>query len=109
MKRTSLLYILIAVLTFCAFSAQQTVSAQTNCLPVNNGGTTNRQVCLTPAPQSPTATPQSAPSQTKGGLPIYPSSNSQSTPSTGPDDWALPSLLFLGAVGLLLRKKAKVT
>jgi hypothetical protein len=109
MKLKFSLYLLSVVLLLFAFSVQETAFAQSNCLPVNNGGTTARQVCTnaTSSQENTTPTQATAPQQTKGGLPIYPASNTKSTPSTGPEDWALPSLLFLGATGLLLRNKTK--
>lgn len=85
--------------------------AQTSCLTINNGGPTTQQVCITPAPQKPAIVPpvasNTAPQQTKGGQRIYPASNTKATPSTGPEDWVLPGLAFLGALGFLLRNKTQ--
>jgi uncharacterized repeat protein (TIGR01451 family) len=43
--------------------------------------------------------------QTKGGLPIYNSTHTKKTPSTGPEDLALISLPSLAGLGYYLRRK----
>jgi len=87
------------------------VAASGGCLPLNNGGVTNQQYCPSPAPSTATlsltqAAPTKALQQTRNGQPVFPSSKAKSTPDTGPEDWVLPSLLFIGGLGFLLRKKS---
>jgi uncharacterized repeat protein (TIGR01451 family) len=53
-----------------------------------------------------TAQAQNKPTTSKGGLPIYPPTQSKSTPETGPEALALIGLAPLGALGFYLRKKA---
>jgi hypothetical protein len=89
--------------------------ADGGCLAINNGGVTTQQFCPTPTPapaisQAPENNNQPQGNQGNTNQPsIYPSSSSQSTPDTGPSDWVLPSLFFLGALGILLRTKTKLS
>ena len=47
------------------------------------------------------------PSQSKGGLPVYPPSTTTTTPPTGPEALALFGLLPAGALGIWLRRKGR--
>jgi hypothetical protein len=90
-----------------------------NCSPLYNGGVTKQQYCFNPTPTpanantdrnvvQPKATPKpNLPQQTKGGQRIYPATQSKTTPSTGPEEWALPALFLIGIMGFWLRNKAK--
>jgi len=113
MKQITILF-LVSFATAVFLTAQHmpvTVSADgSNCLPIYNGGVTSQQYCInpTPTPASVGFPNQNQSQQTTGGQPIYPSSQTKTTPNTGPADWALPALFLLGATGLLLKKKAKI-
>ncbi len=62
----------------------------------------NVKACVTKA-----TTPATISVTSKGGLPIYPPTQSKSTPETGPEALALIGLAPLGALGFYLRSKAK--
>lgn len=51
--------------------------------------------------------PTGNPSQSKGGLPVYPPSTTTTTPPTGPEALALIGLLPAGALGIWLRRLRK--
>jgi len=105
------LVILAAVSSAAGFPVKASADGS-NCLPLNNGGTTSQQYCINPTP-TPAPAPAGFPNQnqsqqTNSGLPVYPSSTTKTTPNTGPEDWVLPSLFLFGVAGLFLRKKAKI-
>ncbi len=86
------------------------------CQLLYGGGITKRQFCPTPqpkkerpAPLDKTTTKPNAMSQTKGGLPIYPTTQKTTTPDTGPETGWILLLLPLAASGLFLRKNAHAT
>lgn len=118
MNKIYALYIsFLAIGTLFLFSTPQTFAA--NCSPLYGGGVTNQQYCFnpTPTPESNsgilpknqiTPLPANQPQETKGGQKIYPTAKSKTTPSTGPEDWAFPSLFLMGGLGFWLRNKAKV-
>lgn len=109
-KKCLFLSLFIVTLLFLSLSPAKG-SAQSNCLPYNNGGITNRQYCPSPAPTSATVTafPTQPPAtSTKGGQKVYPAVKTKTTPSTGPEAWALPLLFILAGAGLLLRNKTKL-
>jgi hypothetical protein len=83
------------------------VVASGNCLPLFNGGVTSKQYCLNPTPYPAALTGQNTVQQTGTGQRVYPSSNSKTTPNTGPETWSLVMLFFLGGTGLFLINKAK--
>jgi uncharacterized repeat protein (TIGR01451 family) len=77
----------------------------------------NTLVCLGKQAAAPITTPTTEPTTepaiaantntvTKGGLPIYPPSQTKSTPSTGPEAWALFALAPISGLGFFLRRKA---
>ena len=114
-----LVLVLLAVpLIIVNFTQTHTVFAANtgDCFQLNNGGITDRQFCPTPIPtqagQAPSNQTNSSanqtPTQTKGGQTIYPVSQSKTTPSTGPETWAIVALIPLGGIGMLLRNKAKI-
>jgi hypothetical protein len=86
------------------------IFADGSCLTLNNGGSTTRQICPpTPTPSQASiqiSTQTNNQQQNDGGQKVYPSSNSKTTPNTGPDDWSLPILLLIAGVGFFLRKKS---
>jgi hypothetical protein len=88
------------------------IVASGNCLPLFNGGITSKQYCQNPTPTlaentSSTTTGQFPSQQSGSGQKVYPSTNSKATPNTGPENWSLFALFFLGGTGLLLINKAK--
>ncbi len=96
-------------------SHQQQVCVINQALASANGNQSqdNTKVCLTPTQQTqktnllPTTAPLQNKQISKGGLPIYPPSQTKTTPGTGPEALALIGLLPLGALGFFLRNKAK--
>jgi hypothetical protein len=107
----------LALITLVFLNTPQT-SAASDCFPLFNGGVTSQQYCFHPtsAPENalPGKTQQSSQTntenfrqQTKGGQTIYPSAKSKTTPNTGPEEWSLPVLFFIGFLGFLIRNKAK--
>lgn len=101
-----ILFILLCTLVALILSSVPTY-ADSNCLPISNGGPTTQKVCFTPTVW-PTPAPftENIPNQTTSSNKVYSPSSAKTTPDTGPYDWSLPSLLLLGAAGLLLRKKS---
>ena len=77
--------------------------AESNCLPLNNGGLTSQQYCQFPTPTAVNNGSQ----QTNSGQPVYPAMKTSTTPDTGPASWSLVGLLILGGLGFWLRKKTK--
>lgn len=75
---------------------------------INKVSQDNSLVCLTKDTSAQTNTTAVAnAATTKGGLQIYPSNKSTTTPQTGPEIWAfLSAFLFMG-LGFLTRSKAK--
>ena len=109
MKKVSILYYVCALALFAFAINPMHVYADGGCLTLNNGGPTKQQVCLTPIP---TPTISVAPlinnqQQNTPTQPVYAPSKTKSTPNTGPADWSLPALLFLGGIGLLLQNKSR--
>ena len=100
---------------FALITVTHQALADGSCLTLNNGGTTTRQICLTPSPSNAPANQtttqsqqQQQPQQNSNGQHVFPTSaNTKTTPNTGPDDWSLPVLFLLGGFGFLLRNKAK--
>lgn len=75
---------------------------------VTNVPTTSTGVVVNPEPKTPGQSTTTVPgTTTKGGLPVYPKTNTTTTPSTGPETLALAGLLPSGALGYFLRRKAK--
>jgi hypothetical protein len=112
---TLCLTFLALFLVFYSANSQKSFAAG-SCSPIYNGGITTRQYCPTPsvlptpAPFKENLSNKTNPTpvqQTKGGQKIFPAQQSKTTPSTGPEDWSLPALFFIGALGFLLRNKAK--
>lgn len=64
----------------------------------------NVKVCVSKTTTA--AAPATAPTTSKGGLPIYPPTQSKSTPETGPEALALFGLAPIAGLGFWLRKKA---
>jgi hypothetical protein len=83
------------------------VVASGNCLPLYNGGITGKQYCLNPTTYPAATTGQNTMQQSGSDQKVYPSSNSKTTPNTGPETWSLVMLFFLGGTGLFLINKAK--
>lgn len=65
----------------------------------------NSQFCISPT-TTVVAGATSHPNITKGGLAVYPPSNTKTTPQTGPEAFALIGLLPAGAVGFWLRRQS---
>lgn len=68
----------------------------------------------TAAPSNPNTQPanpvqqapvQSAPAMTKGGLPVHEPTQTRTTPATGPEMWALVSLVPMAGAGLWLKRR----
>lgn len=110
MKIFFVLYLFIAVACLRLTTDAPQAFADGSCLTLNNGGTTTRQICLTPSPSNAPANQTNDPQQSQQdnkGQHVYPtSSNTKNTPNTGPEDWVLPSLILLGGLGFILRNKA---
>lgn len=113
MKMLFVLYLFVAIICLTLVGGVPQIYADGSCLTLNNGGTTTRQVCVTPSPSSAPANQannQQQPEQNNNGQHVYPtSSNTKTTPNTGPEDWMLPSLALIGVAGIYLRKKANVS
>jgi len=106
MKILFVLYLFITLALFILVADMNQVVADGSCLALNNGGTTTRQVCITPIPSN-TPAEQQQPQQSNSSQKVYPlSSNTKTTPNTGSDDWTLPILFLLIVLGLLLRSKS---
>lgn len=108
-------YVFCIVISFAAFTLAAVFPSQSiadgGCSPLFNGGSTNQQFCPTPTPTVwPTPAPfkEYIPPQSSGGQKIYPVDHTTKTPDTGPDDWSVPALLFLGGIGFLFRKMSKI-
>jgi uncharacterized repeat protein (TIGR01451 family) len=100
--------------------ASQLPTNQTNICVANQATATannltsvaNSQFCISKDilnnTSSSTAQPSNPPTSA-GGLPVYPPQvQSKTTPSTGPESWAIAALLPLGLAGIYLRRKTKL-
>lgn len=91
---------------FCIQNNIKPTQAQT---PVQIQTKSPTQAQTQPKPQTKTKAPTPTPTQpattTKGGKQVFPASNTQTTPETGPEMLSLASLIPLAATGLWLRRK----
>lgn len=85
----------LLLFTFCFFFFTTFAFASSHCQPIYGGGVTDKKVCLTPTP----------PTTTKGGLPVAPAPNLQTTPATGPEMIGLLALISSAIAGIFLRRK----
>lgn len=101
------LFLIILCTLFALILSGAPAYADGNCLPINNGGPTVKQVCFTPTVW-PTPAPftEIIPNQNENGHSVYTPSTAKTTPDTGPSDWSLPSLLLLGGLGFYLKKRS---
>lgn len=107
-------YLFLLILTVAMLLVSlQTTSAQQPCTVLFGGGlkSDGSFYCLEaatnqsfPTPTQATQTPLGR-EQTKGGLPIAPPPTVQQQPTTGPEMFALITLLPAGLLGWALRKK----
>jgi len=116
MNRNFSLLFLFALLTFFIVvpSVVSIVNADsTDCRIIYGGG----EVCMTPTPgpilknvtptnsqPTPTPRPTNAPT-TKGGLKVFPPTQTKTTPKTGPEALSLISLIPTAGLGFWLRRK----
>ncbi|HVA96377.1 MAG TPA: hypothetical protein VND99_01870 [Candidatus Acidoferrales bacterium] len=109
-KATFTVMFFMAAISFLALFPAST-HASGGCLPLLNGGVTNKQYCQSPTPMpsansgSQTTLGQNTIQQT-GTQKVYPAAKSKSTPNTGPETWYLFAFVIAGGAGLLLRNKA---
>jgi len=103
MRKKGILYLILLIM-FAGITSQP-ADAQSNCLPLNNGGQTDKQICPSPTPQTPVMNTTNQ--QITRRQPVYPISQAKTTPKTGPELIALPSLISLAGLGFFLRNKAK--
>ena len=109
-KKYLLLSLIIA--SFWAFAVMPGQTFADGCQLLYGGGITKRQFCPTPQPEKERTTPlgktttkPNVISQTKGGLPIYPTTKKTTTPDTGPELlWLLMLLPIAGSGVFLIRK-----
>jgi hypothetical protein len=102
------LLLLLTSLTKTSFAQEDCTiiygGGETNCKAATNAG---KQTTATPTPaQDNKPQPTNAPT-TKGGLPVYKPTQTTQTPETGPEAYALISLVPAAALGFYLRSKIR--
>jgi hypothetical protein len=100
----------LLVLSFFSFLVPSVLSAN-DCTIIYGGGEIECEATVSAtAKVTPTSTPVQKPAAnsvqntTKGGLPVYEPTKTTQTPATGPEAFALISLIPMAAGGFLLRR-----
>lgn len=106
--------VIISLLTIFAFAlspiqAQAATATPTPaCAVIYGGGAIDcakmKQAIVKNVQSTPTPQPANQ-ATTKGGLPVYEPTQTRTTPSTGPEAWALVSLLPMAGAGIWLKKR----
>ena len=102
-------HVLLTLLIVGSFFLIPTVTfGQTpTCTIIYGGGEVDCTKNKSATPTLTTSPAQPAnPPQTKGGLPVYDSQTATTTPATGPETFALISMIPVALAGWYLRKKA---
>lgn len=97
-------FFILTLSLFFIFSLSASSALAADCTIIYGGGQMN---CPTPTPTPVHPTFANNMNQTKGGLPVYNTSNAQTTPGTGPEMFGLISLIPAAGAGFWLKRKTK--